>query len=319
LSCYCASLDKEEALLHLRGPDALTFLQGQVTCDTRKLGAGTAMPGVYCTIQGRVVCDFLLCELEAEHLVLRMRRDIRAASAALFGKYIVFSRAQLEAERDDWRIIACWGATAGAVLGELFGAIPREKFGSCRGRGFAIVQLDKAGEQFECYLEQATAGDLSERLQASMLPASQTQWQALQIAAGSARIEAATSGEYIPQMLNYDVTGHISFRKGCYTGQEVVARMHYRGKPKRRLYPAQVALAALPAGRRPEPGSPLYLAGGAQAAGNVINSVATEDGRLVLLVTATSEGLRTGLHLPGADGPALSIGPAPYPLPETTA
>ena len=82
MTCYYANLD-HEALLHVQGPDALSFLQGQVTCDTRSLRADLALPGACCTVQGRVVFDFLLGQLEADHLVLRMRRDILASSAAL--------------------------------------------------------------------------------------------------------------------------------------------------------------------------------------------------------------------------------------------
>ena len=92
MTCYYANLD-HEALLHVQGPDALSFLQGQVTCDTRSLRADLALPGACCTVQGRVVFDFLLGQLEADHLVLRMRRDILASSAALLAKYIVFSKA----------------------------------------------------------------------------------------------------------------------------------------------------------------------------------------------------------------------------------
>lgn len=312
MTCHCASLD-HDALLHLRGPDALTFLQGQVTCDTRKLTSGTALPGLYCTVQGRVVCDFLLCELAPQHLALRMRREIRATSAALFGKYIVFSKARLDAERDDWQVLACWGTGSGALLRDLFGAIPGARFGAAHGEGFTLVQLDEAGEQFELYLDTTVAGDLPARLRDGALPATESDWRALQVAAGIARIEAATSGEYVPQMLNYDLSGHISFNKGCYTGQEVVARLHYRGKPKRRLYRAEIALADLPGDSRPAPGDPLYGDGGAQAIGNVINCVARGDGVMAMLVSAKSDSLATGLHLLSAAGPALRVEDLPCP------
>jgi folate-binding protein YgfZ len=128
-----------------------------------------------------------------------------------------------------------------------------------------------------------------------------------------ARIEAATSGEFIPQVLNYDITGHISFNKGCYTGQEVVARMHYKGKPKRRLYPATIASggSALPAS-----GEPLYLAGTERPAGHLINCAEPAGDLLVALVTSTREGIASGLRLAGATGAEVITGPPPYPLPE---
>ena len=315
MSCHYAALE-HESLLHLQGPDARTFLQGQVTCDIRRLSASAALAGSYCTVQGRVVCDFLLCELSPEHLVLRMRRDIRAASAALFARYIVFSRAKLEAERDDWRVVACWGAEAARQLQALFGVVPNGKYSACNGEGFALVQVDEAGEQFECYLQQGVAAEPLARIEAELQAATEPAWQALQVAAGIARIEAGTSGEFIPQMLNYDVTGHISFNKGCYTGQEVVARMHYRGKPKRRLYQAMIESTSLPAAQAPQAGAALYTGGSTQPAGNVVNCVLTGDGELALLVTATTSGIDAGLHVADADGPLLRTVDVPYPVPE---
>jgi folate-binding protein YgfZ len=307
---------KQESLLHLRGTDALSFLQGQVTCDTRKLGADNSMPGVLCTVQGRVVGDFLLCALSPDHLVLRLRRDIRETLAAVLNKYIIFSRAQLEPERDDWQVLGCWGPGAGAALQDSFGTLPGEKYGARVGEGFALLQTDEAGSQFECYIRQDVAAGLLQRLGKHMDAGAEADWRALQVAAGIARIEAGTSGEFIPQMLNYDITGHVSFNKGCYTGQEVVARMHYRGKPKRRLYRAAVELSELPTGLQVAAGDPLFSADSTQAAGNVVNAVATADGQLVLLITATTSGHETGLHLSDPDGPLLRTGQLPYPVPE---
>ena len=314
LNSYSTSLDKE-ALLHLRGPDALSFLQGQVTCDTRELTVDGALTGLYCTVQGRVVCDFLLFSLEQDHLVLRMRRDIRASSAALFAKYIVFSKAQLEAEREDWQVIACWGPGSAGTLQHVFGTLPRERYGACRGEGFVLVQMDAAGHQFECYLgPDATelAGDLREHSS----PGTEADWQAGQIATGIARIGANTTGEYVPQLLNYDLTGHISFTKGCYTGQEVVARLHYRGKPKRRLSLADIGPDAIPTDLQSVAGDALYSSDSPKAVGNIINCVRDAEGRCAMLVTATEAGLASGLRLSTPDGPLLKTGPVPYPVPE---
>ena len=315
MTCYYANLD-HEALLHVQGPDALSFLQGQVTCDTRSLRADLALPGACCTVQGRVVFDFLLGQLEADHLVLRMRRDILASSAALLAKYIVFSKAQLSSGDNGWRVLAVWGPQAVTLLQGIFGAAPAGRFASCHGDGFLLVQTDAAGQQFECYLQDEVVGDMYRQLQSAAQSGSESDWQALQLAAGVARIETATSGEYVPQMLNYDLTGHISFRKGCYTGQEVVARLHYRGKPKRRLYLARIDADQLPDGRLPAPGSPLYKDGTSQAAGNVINSMATVAGPVLLLVTATTDSLDGTLQLLSTQGPELHISAVPYAVPE---
>jgi len=315
LTCYYAKLD-QESLLHLQGPDALSFLQGQVTCDTRKLSDRNSLPGVLCTAQGRVVGDFLLCALARDQLVLRLRRDIRGTVAAVLGKYIVFSRAQLEPEREDWQVIGCWGPEAGAALRDSFGNLPGEKYGARVGDGLALLQTDETGHKFECFVQQDAAAQVLQQLAQRMAAGTEADWQALQVDAGIARIEAGTTGEFIPQMLNYDLTGHISFNKGCYTGQEVVARMHYRGKPKRRLYRAAVGPGELPTGLQVTAGDQLFGGDSSQAVGNVINAVATAGGQLVMLVTATASGIENGLHLSNVDGPLLRTEPVPYSVPE---
>jgi folate-binding protein YgfZ len=302
------SLLQHEALLHIAGPDSLTFLQGQTTCDTRNLDPKHALPGIYCTPQGRVVCDFLLSQLGKDHYTLRMRRDIRASSSATFGKYIIFSKAELDDQRDDWQVVACWGADAAQTLREVFGAVPTARFGACGGDDFVLVQVDERGRQFECYLDSETSPQRLAQIDELMQQSVESEWQALEIAAGIARIEAATVEEFVPQMLNYDLTGHISFNKGCYTGQEVVARLHYRGKSKRRMY-----LADLPGTEPTAAGTPLFSTGTEQSVGNVVNSAIT-DGQVLGLVVATANGVENGLHLGAKDGPVLSIGELPYSL-----
>ena len=297
--CQYTPLEKE-ALLHIAGPDSLTFLQGQTTCDTRHVDFGHALPGAYCTPQGRVVCDFMLAQLAEDHYALRMRYDIRARSSATFGKYIIFSKAELDAQRDDWQVFGFWGQNADEALREIFGVIPTERFCSCTGDGFVLISSTGDGRQFECYLNKKSHPERLAQMREIMQAGTESEWQALQIAAGIGRIEESTVEEFIPQMLNYDLTGHISFTKGCYTGQEVVARLHYRGKPKRRMYLAQFsAVEPAPAG------TPLFTKGTEQSVGNIVNSAIT-DGQAVGLVVATANGVEIGLHLGAIDGPAIN-------------
>ncbi len=296
----------QESLLHIVGPDSLTFLQGQTTCDTRSVDSGHAIPGAYCTPKGRVVCDFLLCQIGEQHFALRMRKDILETSAATFGKYIIFSRAELDSSNQDWQLYGCWGSDAKAILQTTLGIAaadnePDQRYNCASGDGYVLVQVDECGEQFECYINIGSHPALARQLTSSMSAGDTDNWLALQIEQGVARIEAATVEEFIPQMLNYDMTGHISFNKGCYTGQEVVARLHYRGKPKRRLYLAKLA------GTEPPPaGTLLYSVNDSQNTGSVANS-ATINGQIIALVVATVEGINSGLHLGAHDGPAFHI------------
>lgn len=303
---------EQEALLHITGPDALSFLQGQVTCDTRKLGAQCVLPGLYCTPQGRVIGDFLLCQLAPDHLVLRLRSGIRAACTAALSKYIVFSKATLEAECDDWQVLACWGKDASAALETVFGVAPQSKYDACASDHFLLLQLDELGQQFECYVNRNQGAELLERMHTNLRPSTQVAWQALQVASGVGRIEPQTSAEFIPQMLNYDLTGYISFNKGCYTGQEVVARMHYRGKSKRRLYLGSLSAEETPPDGAPEAGTRVYSNSKEQSVGAIVNSAVSSDDQILVLVTATAEGVTEGLRLGSQQGPLLALGELPY-------
>jgi len=299
---------EQEGLLHIIGPDSLKFLQGQTTCDTRRVDQHHALPGVFCTPQGRVVCDFLLCELGPDHFALRLRRDIRATSSAAFGKYIVFSKAKLDDAREDWKPLAIWGPDAAKALGEFFAEVPSERFGASFGDGFVLVQMDERGQQFECYVHSSSNQKLLERIEEVMPLGSEAEWQALLLVSAVARIEAVIVEEFVPQILNYDLTGHISFKKGCYTGQEVVARLHYLGKPKRRTY-----VAELPVEINCTAGTPVLDAVSNNAVGIIVNCC-TLQGKTHVLVAATISGMANGLRLDASDGTVLTLGELPYLL-----
>jgi tRNA-modifying protein YgfZ len=307
VNCQYAHLP-QEALLHIVGPDTLKFLQGQTTCDTRRVKPDHAVPGAFCTPQGRVLCDFLLCQLGPDHFALRMRRDIRASSSMAFGKYIIFSKAKLDDTREDWAPYAVWGPAAATALKELFAGLPAERYGATSGDGYVLVQTDEQGRQFECYLHSSCSEKWLSRMAGVMSPSSEAEWRLLQISNGIARIEAATVEEFVPQILNYDLTGHISFNKGCYTGQEVVARLHYRGKPKRRTY-----LAELPVESIYPAGTAVYEAVSGQSVGTIVNCCAAR-GKTHALVAATEGGIGNGLHIAAVDGPLLTLGVLPYTL-----
>lgn len=307
---YCVL--EQDALLHIIGPDSLTFLQGQTSCDTQTVNASQAVNGVYCNVKGRVVCDFLLCELGNEHFGLRMRRAIREDSAAVFGKYVIFSKATLDASRDDWKCIAIWGEDAKEQLEEVFPALPARRYEAASGEGYNLIQLDEAATRFECMLDSESNAALLNSIENKYSAGTESDWQAQEIRAGVARIEPETVEEYVPQILNYDLTEHLNFKKGCYTGQEVVARLHYRGTPKRRSYLASY-VASLESVDIPKAGTSLYGASGEQSVGNVINS-ASWQGQVIALVAATAEGAANGLHLENSTGTALTLGELPYSI-----
>ena len=116
MSAYYAHLTSE-ALLHINGPDTLKFLQGQTTCDTREVNLAQTVAGAYCNPQGRMVCDFQLAQLAEEHYALRLKADTLEAAANTFGKYIVFSKADLDTGNSNWQVFPKHSAY---VVGSIF-------------------------------------------------------------------------------------------------------------------------------------------------------------------------------------------------------
>ncbi|MBA6412547.1 folate-binding protein YgfZ [Parahaliea sp. F7430] len=306
MSAFYAPLN-HETLLQIHGPDAQTFLQGQTTCDVRQVNPQAAKPGAYCNPKGRMWADFLLFSLGSERYGLRLRADIADTTRDTFAKYIMFSKAEIEQD-PAWQVLACWGPDSASALLTLCGALPDQQYGCVSGEGFCLVQIDRQGQQFELYVNSSIGEDLLQSLASSLNQAPAEQWQLLQIEAGIGRIENSTVASFLPQVLNYDLLSYINFKKGCYTGQEVVARLHYRGKSKRRLYIAK-SNNNVPA----KAGTEINADQGTQACGTVVNALAAPDGGSIMLVSVAENALDKSLRLMG-ESDVLSVSPPPYPL-----
>jgi folate-binding protein YgfZ len=308
LDAHYSKLEQDGILL-IQGSDSLKFLQGQTTCDTNRVDHEHAVLGAYCNPQGRMCCDFLLAEIGQDLFALRMRKDIITRSAEVFGKYIIFSKATLSSDDSDWSVLAFWGADARESLLAIVPAVPDAKLGTVTADNYTLVQIDESGTRFECYLKASAPTELVEKFKNAAPSATEEHWHALQINAGIGRIERNTSETFIPQMLNYDITGHVNFTKGCYTGQEVVARLHYRGKTKRRAY-----VASLPSGELAEAGAALFSGESTKSVGNIVNTALDSHGKQMALIVATAPGIEHGLHLGAPDGQQLDISQLPYSI-----
>ncbi len=292
----------DETLLHIAGPDAATFLQGQLTCDVRQVSLERAVPGLYCSPQGRVLADFILLQLGTDHYALRLRRSIVEATVQQLAKYAVFSKVEVRPD-PAWSVSACWGADAAAALTSLGPTLPGERYQSTLIDGACLVQVDENQQQYEIYRHSDSTSQLPEH----GTPSSPATWYAQEQARGIARIEPAHIGEFVPQALSYDLAGYISFSKGCYTGQEVIARLHYKGTPKRRLYCASAS-----AGEPPPIGSKVLAAFSTRPVGEVINVVADSNGTIGVLASIATAGVAGEDALTTETGMELSITAPPY-------
>jgi hypothetical protein len=297
VTSYLAKL-KSRGTLELSGPDSRSFLQGQTTCDIDQLSETQSLVGAYCNPQGRMVSDFRLWQLNPERLLITLAADVAATTLETFAKYIVFSRAEMRAADSDWVHYALWGPGAA----EMIQPTSEQAHSAWRDGDTLWVVSDVTGA-FEACVPAAAAAAFEDALAAAE-PAGDEDFHRLELEAGIGHVCGKTSGLFLPQMLNYQTTGRLSFSKGCYTGQEVVARMHYRGKVKRPM-----ALAAARIDSVPEPGAAVLRAGSDQTAGHVVSAVRGEDGGVLLLAAVARDAIGDGATLAGAP---LAFRPLPY-------
>jgi tRNA-modifying protein YgfZ len=294
-------------ILEMHGPDSAKFLQGQLTCDVQEVGPTRSTPGAYCTQKGRMLSSFQLLRREDDRLWLRMRADLIENTAGTLGKYAVFSKAKL-ARRIDIVGFGVHGPGAADFLQQSFGGAPAGQNATLVTGDALLLQRDSAGDWFECWLPATAAADLWQQSTAYASPAGTEFWRWLVLRSGFGEISAATAELFIPQMLNYHVNGAVNFKKGCYTGQEIVARTHYRGQVKR-----HAQLAACSSALAPQPGAEVLGAAG-NIIGNVVDSARVDGDRYELLVVvADSEGTAGSVRL-GDEVTALTPLPLPYAI-----
>ena len=308
MSAYLTSLNNE-SLIHFQGPDTATFLQGQVTCDVRKVSESNTLAGAYCTPKGRVIVDFMLGQAGPNHWLMRVRKDTTEHTAQTLSKYIVFSKSELESQRTDWLVLGCWGDKAASVLEEHFGEIPNALHASTGTGSVRIIARDNNAQRFELWLEREHCCQQIEALSSNCSPGSMERWSGMDIESGLARICAATTETMTPQALNFDLTGHVDFRKGCYTGQEVVARLHYKGESKRRAFAARIGKACTT-----QAGAAIITSDG-RSVGTVLNQGVDEEQRTIILIELALKAQAQTLLLANDqnDNPVTLL-PLPYSL-----
>jgi folate-binding protein YgfZ len=221
-------------LVRIRGSDAVRFLQGQLSNDVTRLNAGNSLLAGYHNPQGRAIALLRLVHWDEGDMLAVVPRELAAGVVARLSKYVLRAKVKITDESRNWRIGGLIGPTkveAGTGTASEAGSkldLPQQINAQLRVGDAVFVWI---GDQRALVLSPADnppplgdcrVGDLET-------------WQRLEVAAGQPQVYGATSEEFVAQMLNLDMLNAIAFDKGCYTGQEVIARAHYRGKVKRRM------------------------------------------------------------------------------------
>ena len=291
----------------IKGPDSQKFLQGQLTCDLVNLPDHHASAGAHCNPKGRMISAFNALKLAQDDLVLSLPRDLAPLAQAGLGKYAVFFKTELSDISDQYHWLGLQGRKATQRAAELLalehfdsGAVQPFDCGGERALAFAVSE-----EQVAILLPRQQALELWQQLERSADAASYCHWLAHQIAAGIPQLHASTSEQFIPQMLNLHLLGGVSFKKGCYTGQEVVARIQYLGAAKRRLYRARCASGAVPA-----PAAEIRSSEGKNV-GDVVIAERSGSG-IELLAVLSNASVAGGEILTLDDGRSLELLDLPY-------
>ncbi|MCP6698480.1 CAF17-like 4Fe-4S cluster assembly/insertion protein YgfZ [Pseudomonas donghuensis] len=293
-----------EGVLAVRGSDAGKFLQGQLTCNISYLNDHTASLGARCMVKGRMQSSFRILA-EGDGYLLAMTRELLEPQLADLKKYAVFSKAKLTDDSAAW---VRFGLHDGeAALQALGLEVPTQTDAVSRHNGLIAIEVSAARVELWVPAEQAEA--VQAQLAAKLANADLNDWLLGQIRAGIGQVMPQTRELFIPQMINLQAVGGVSFKKGCYTGQEIVARMQYLGKLKRRQY--RLALAE---GSLPEPGTEVFSPTHNSSVGEVVLAARSEQGSELLAVLSADAVQDDNLHLGSPEGPRLALLTLPYEL-----
>ena len=293
-----------EGVLAVRGADAGKFLQGQLTCNLNYLSDAQASLGARCTQKGRMQSSFRIL-LQGDGVLLAMASELLEPQLADLKKYAVFSKSRLTDESAAW---VRFGIEHGDdALKSLGLELPADTDSVVRQDGLIAIRVSP--ERAELWVAADQADGIKAKLSALLSEGELNQWLLGQIRAGIGQVMPSTRELFIPQMLNLQAVGGVSFKKGCYTGQEIVARMQYLGKLKRRLY-----RLALHDSQVPEPATLLFSPTHTSSVGEVVLAARTPDGVELLAVLQDEAALNGVIHLGSAEGRTLSVLDLPYTL-----
>ncbi|MEI2676554.1 MAG: folate-binding protein [Burkholderiaceae bacterium] len=286
-------------VIRAHGADAAKFLHGQLTQDVLQLGRSQARIAGYCSAKGRLLASFVLWKTSDDEVLLACHASVLAATLKRLSMFVMRAQCKLTDATDE---ISLQGLTGDRAAGGTEGLPAWGKRDDAQGAWIRLPDVDGLARAWRVTsAASALAAD----------PVALRAWQQLEIDSGIVTIEAATVDQFVPQMLNFELIGAVNFQKGCYPGQEVVARSQYRGTAKRRtfLFSCDEPIAA---------GQEVFhSADPEQPAGMVAGAVQSVDVRSYrALVEVKLAALACGsLHLGAVDGALLTPRPLPYEVP----
>lgn len=301
------SVIQPSGLLKFTGEDSQAFLQGQLSSDIRALSESDAQYASYSTPKGRMLASFLVFRM-ADAYFLQLDNALASAIQKRLSMFIMRSKTQCTDVSADYALIGVQGPQAAELVQKLTGDLNKQALKTTHTADISVITL--AGERYQIIADASAAQNIKQKLLAANCAESDSQdWMLGDIRAGIPWISTDTQEAFVPQMANMDLIGGVSFNKGCYPGQEIVARTRYIGQVKRRAFRAQVKTETLSNGQ--EVFSPEM---NGQASGKVIWAASCGNGEWEALISAQISSIEHGLHLNDPHGALLEILPLPYAI-----
>lgn len=301
-------------LIAVQGADAANFLQGQFTNDIRTVSVTCSQISAYCSPKGRMLACMRIFMREGIYY-LSLPRDILDATLQRLRMFVLRAKVTLNDVSDTWVYVGYAGEHTAATLSATLGTHPNALNEVISVSGLTLLRLphkEAHVARFGIIGDAAAMQTLWNTLHMSAQPVGANVWDLLDIRAGIPTVYTATRDAFVPQMANLDTIGGISFKKGCYTGQEIVARMHYLGTLKRRMMLAKVI-----ADVAPQPGDALYASGtdNTQSIGTLVTAQPCSQEEYEALAVVDIKSVAAGqIHLRTVTGAVLTFIPLPYTL-----
>lgn len=299
-------------VIRISGEDAADFLQGQFSNDVKQLDEQSVQLSSYCNPKGRILASFWLFQNNDTFYML-LPADTLAATLKRLRMFVLMSKVSLEDVSEEFVCIGLAGSDSEHALQQQLGSNPTGTSTAIHHGDTSILRLP--GERPR-YLVVGTTTEIQTlwlALIEKCTPIGYQAWQLIDIEAGLPSVYIDNVEAFVPQMLNLHAIDGVSFKKGCYPGQEIVARMYYLGKLKRRMYRAHINTNT-----PPQAGEDVFApdSGSGQGTGRVVMASPTADGGFeVLAVVQVSSAEQDDVHLQSVDGPKLDFIDLPYDVP----
>ncbi len=297
-------------VIRASGEDAQSFLHGQFTNDLSLVSPSISQLSSYCNPKGRMLSIFRIF-MRGDNYHMLLHRDVLEATLKKLVMFKLMAKVDLEDISNDLVVIGIAGPSADSLLADTQISVPTELNHCIQAEATTIIRIPSKSSRILFITNVDQAISIWNQLSSKCPIANNKLWDLHDIESGIPQITTNTIETFIPQMTNLELIDGVSFNKGCYPGQEIVARTHYLGKPNRRMFRINVSDE-----NAPEPGVNIYSPKNeTQPVGKIVTAQKLSEGMSSALVVMRTENAHDNdLHVASTTGPSISIQSLPYSL-----